>query len=787
MVYRINCGGCMGKIRNRDKTNVLTLISGLIILTVCLLACIIHISDLFYSYKSSVRNDFVVETDEAGEKIAQIITKDKENIVRIADQIGSDAPDGTENTIRKILRENGNDYEELLFVDSSGNVCSVAGGELKYDYGDILSQLEKFDSPSVNISPPLRGEDTEGMAVIFAGISFGHSQAGYVIGVKDYRDIINPRESTFLNKNGAYYLTDESNQVCVTGSEQYGHIADIGDSLFQCLDDYSDGEIESMNRINTLKRNLYKGIDDEERFLSGEGKKICLIGRVVDKENHIFLVVLYDEDDMLASRKPIILRSVIICSVIILLMICLIIYVWGSGQQANMTIEKLAYEDTITHGKNTNYFRDKAMQIINANRETPFIVQRFDICNFRYINEAYGHNRADELLKACITLAERYFDEKELCVRMDSDQFLTLNINDLGVDQKRTSYAEAVDDFARSIGIKYPIRLKFGVYQIRKQDMDIDMIIDHANVARKSMDGDEKKLITYYSDALIQNMRKVDKIESEMHKALETGEFKVYLQPKWDIMNDRLYGAEALVRWIKADGTVVFPGNFIPVFENNGFIEKLDFYMLESICRIMKKRLDKGQRVCPISINQSRLLMHNPDYIKNVTRVLNSNEIPRKYVELELTETVFFDDRSKMIEMMNQLKQLHVKLSMDDFGSGYSSLNLLKEIPFDILKIDREFFSEAITSEASSWILQKIVEMAEGLGIEVICEGVESAEQIAILKSVGCRLVQGYYYSKPIPLDEFMKKYLDSEENMNTEQLVGQENELSSRNGQNIV
>lgn len=153
MVYRINCGGCMGKIRNRDKTNVLTLISGLIILTVCLLACIIHISDLFYSYKSSVRNDFVVETDEAGEKIAQIITKDKENIVRIADQIGSDAPDGTENTIRKILRENGNDYEELLFVDSSGNVCSVAGGELKYDYGDILSQLEKFDSPSVNISP----------------------------------------------------------------------------------------------------------------------------------------------------------------------------------------------------------------------------------------------------------------------------------------------------------------------------------------------------------------------------------------------------------------------------------------------------------------------------------------------------------------------------------------------------------------------------------------------------------------------------------------------------------
>lgn len=398
--------------------------------------------------------------------------------------------------------------------------------------------------------------------------------------------------------------------------------------------------------------------------------------------------------------------------------------------------------------------------MIAANREIPYIVQRFDICNFRYINEAYGHNKADDILRACIDNLKGIFDDRELCVRMDSDQFVTLNINDSQIEQKRADYVESINEYARGIGVKYPIRLKFGVYQIRKQDTDIDLIIDRANVARKSLYGDEAKLIAYYSDALVQDMRKVDKIESEMTRALETGEFKVYLQPKWDIVNNRLHGAEALVRWIKKDGSVVFPGSFIPVFERNGFIEKLDFYMLESICREIRKRMDKGLKICPISINQSRLLLHNPEYINNVAKVLKTYSIPRQYVELELTETVFFDDRNKMIDTMNRLKRQELKLSMDDFGSGYSSLNLLKDIPLDYLKIDREFFSEAITSETSTLILQKIVEMAEGLGMEAVCEGVETEEQIDILRRIGCRLVQGFYYSKPIPLEDFMDKYL---------------------------
>jgi EAL domain-containing protein (putative c-di-GMP-specific phosphodiesterase class I) len=244
-----------------------------------------------------------------------------------------------------------------------------------------------------------------------------------------------------------------------------------------------------------------------------------------------------------------------------------------------------------------------------------------------------------------------------------------------------------------------------------------------------------------------------------METALFNREFKMFIQPKWDIREDRLYGGEALVRWIKEDGNMVYPSDFVPVFERNGFIEQIDMYMLDSACRMLREQLDAGNAIYPISVNQSRMLLNDPDYIRRITDVLQKYQIPEGYIELEITETVLFSEQDKMISILNELKSVNIKLSMDDFGSGYSSLNMLKDFPFDVLKIDKEFFSESITSEASVWILKKIIEMAEGLGIRVICEGVETKDQVEMLQKIGCRYVQGYYYSKPIPAERFVELY----------------------------
>ena len=181
--------------------------------------------------------------------------------------------------------------------------------------------------------------------------------------------------------------------------------------------------------------------------------------------------------------------------------------------------------------------------------------------------------------------------------------------------------------------------------------------------------------------------------------------------------------------------------------------------MLEEVCKRLRVLIDSGFSIFPISVNQSRLLLHNPNYVDQIKKILKRYRIPNGYIELEITETVFQDERETMITTMNLLKQQDVQLSMDDFGSGYSSLNMLKDVPFDVIKIDREFFSESITSNSSILILRKIIEMAEGLGIRVLCEGVETKEDLEKIKALGPDLIQGYYYSKPCSRDEFLKKF----------------------------
>ncbi len=425
-------------------------------------------------------------------------------------------------------------------------------------------------------------------------------------------------------------------------------------------------------------------------------------------------------------------------------------------------IVKLAYIDDVTGGYNYNYFKRNIPDIIHNNRETPFLMLRFDIMNFRYINESYGHEKADKVLAATIQEFSKFFDSpKEMCVRVNSDQFVALVINDMSYDDKYMKYLKGISDEANEAMIKYPIRLKVGMYQIRKEDYDIDLMIDRANAARKSIDVTSNALIATYSDNIISNMRKVDAIESEMEKSLKSGEFRVFIQPKWDIVKDEILGGEALVRWIKNNGEMVYPSDFIPIFESNGFIENLDFYMLEQLCIKMKEMRKSGieYRFFPISVNQSRVLINNPDYVKNVEKVLKRYETDVNNIQLEITENVFFDQREKMVEVVTELKKLGLELAMDDFGSGYSSLNILKDVPFDILKIDKDFFDESIISNASTVILKKLLEMAKELDIDVICEGVETKEQVEMLKGFGCHAVQGYFYGKPMPCEEFIEKY----------------------------
>ncbi|MEG0378169.1 MAG: EAL domain-containing protein, partial [Eubacterium sp.] len=262
----------------------------------------------------------------------------------------------------------------------------------------------------------------------------------------------------------------------------------------------------------------------------------------------------------------------------------------------------------------------------------------------------------------------------------------------------------------------------------------------------------------FYNDDIRNRILEKQEIENDMQRGIDHEEFMVYIQPKYSLKTLSIKSGEALVRWKHPKKDIIPPDMFIPLFEENGFIVQLDMYMLKKVCKQLRTWIDSGKTPVSISVNQSRLHLHNPNYLRTIIQILETYQISPKWIELEITESAFFEDTEKMIEILNSLHEAGFKISMDDFGSGYSSLNMLQEITVDVLKIDKNFFKDSSNSDRGKKIVDNIITMASDLDIVVVAEGVETKEQVEFLKKTDCDLVQGYFFSKPLPMDEFEKK-----------------------------
>lgn len=747
---------------DKRKSIMRIIVSGMVILAVCMFICIFHVNDIKNSFRKYAEETCTKQLFVSSQVFEEELNEDMGTTKSAADSLIRKGVVPSEGEIFQVLLDfcNLNDFYQFTYISGNGMAYDSSGIKIPFRNAVEIEQLKSYGNESrIELKKAQNDNEISNLAYI-APVIIKNNVIGHIVALKDTNQIFDGRAYEYLRELGSCFMVDaEGNVYASTDNKRI--LKNKQNDFFTELKLYSNQSASSVADINRFSVNILKNDAGSLQFTTSVGETIMVAYQQIEGLSGVSFVNCYLEGTIEGVVMPIAFRTILMCISLIVAVITLVIIIWVSYKNASDTIEKMAYEDSITKGKNLNYFMKKATEIMAVNSETPYLIQRFDIAHFRYLNESYGHSRADEVLIGCVRLAEEHYYEKEVCVRMNADQFLMLTENDGRVEQRRDSFVQAVNEYARSIGIKYPIRFKFGIYQVRKHDNDINVMIDRANVARKSLNGDEKELKAYYSDELTLEMRKIDIIESEMQKAMENEEFKVFLQPKWDIIKDEVIGAEALVRWVRDGKIIAYPDEFIPIFEKNGFIEKLDFYMLEAVCKRMRKALNEGAKISKVSINQSRILLYNPQYVQNIVNILNRYRIPEGYLELELTETVFFDDREKMIEIMNQLKSYKIPLLMDDFGSGYSSLNLLKDIPFDILKIDREFFSEAITSVSSTWILKKVTEMAEGLQIRVICEGVETAEQVEKLKKIGVQYVQGYFYGRPMDIEEFIEKYKD--------------------------
>ncbi|OQB14035.1 MAG: Cyclic di-GMP phosphodiesterase Gmr [Firmicutes bacterium ADurb.Bin193] len=417
----------------------------------------------------------------------------------------------------------------------------------------------------------------------------------------------------------------------------------------------------------------------------------------------------------------------------------------------------LAFTDPLTGGDSLAKFKSDAEELFSKNGTSGYSIVSLDIDRFKYINDIYGYTEGDNVLRNIHSILNSHITEGELCARVSSDWFvLLLRSSRRKVLTKRIeTIFDEVSRYKRSDESPYNIVLKCGIYIASSKDSDINIMLDKAFMTRGSVKPGHKSALAFYSDSLKNRMFNEKAIENQMQKAVENNEFIIYLQPKYDLKTYNISGAEALVRWRRTNKDIMNPEEFIPIFERNGFIILLDLYVFESVCKQIRKWIDRGSAPIKISSNISRVNLTQPDFIEKYKAIIEKYNVPPEYLELELTESAILENYEALEVIVDKIKKMGVSISIDDFGSGYSSLSIIATIPIDTLKIDRNFILKNYDTANGRIVIKKIVELAKELKLTVVTEGVETMEQEDFLRSIGCDIAQGFMFSAPVPINDF--------------------------------
>lgn len=417
----------------------------------------------------------------------------------------------------------------------------------------------------------------------------------------------------------------------------------------------------------------------------------------------------------------------------------------------NIAVARHIKKDNLTGVYTEEIFCKKVVKLLKENSDTSYAFVYSDMENFRLIRDLFGENAANNILVYLAKVFNHFIGRDELCGRFDAGHFvLFLKYNKKELDRNLESAVKIINDFP----INMTIKLGFGVYKIEDRNMPVQAMCARAVMAADAVRGKYGQHVAYYDKKVWEKQLHEQEIVNCMEDAVKEKQFKVYFQPKYELDSEMVAGAEALVRWQHPEKGFMSPAEFIPLFEKNGFITELDKFVWDTACGYIENWIKKGYHVVPISVNVSRADIYNPDFIEIMLGIVNRHGIAPEYIHLEITETAYTDNPAQIIDVVKKLKDIGFVIEMDDFGSGYSSLNMLNELPVDILKLDMGFVQGGIDENSSS-ILSFIIGLAKWMDYAVVAEGIETEEQIQILKDMDCNFVQGYYYAKPMPPDEF--------------------------------
>lgn len=424
-------------------------------------------------------------------------------------------------------------------------------------------------------------------------------------------------------------------------------------------------------------------------------------------------------------------------------------------QQIRMLEKELEFYkdyDTKTGVQNKDAFYKKVLELHSLYPEEKFQIIFIDIERFKLVNDFYGTEQGDRLLRYMADEIKTYFAGEKICyTRFGADTFTVFRPSCSHEESMKT--AEDIRKMLRKYPLDMEIRVAIGFYEIIDWNIPVSLMCDRAGIAAASIKGSYETDAIWYERWMRNFLVEEHELLNGLDSSLKNGEFKIYIQPKCNMRTEKITGGEVLVRWQHPQKGMIPPKDFIPIFEKNGFIKNLDKYVWEETAKWMHKRNSAGKPVFPVSVNISRIDIFGIDVCQFFETLIHKYKLHRDWIELEITESACINQTEEVISVINKLMDNGFTVSMDDFGSGYSSLNMLKDINIDVLKLDMRFLDN--DKEKSRSILESVVRMARWMDLKIIAEGVEHKKQVDFLKNIGCTYAQGFYYYKPMPLQEF--------------------------------
>lgn len=475
---------------------------------------------------------------------------------------------------------------------------------------------------------------------------------------------------------------------------------------------------------------------------------------------------LYYRDSLTILQKNVFFMNAVILIELLLLGIpalLLFLNVLSSiAMQKRMVL--MLHQDPVTGGNNWNYFLEQSKRILCQFRNTnhTYAVVNLHMIRFQDYCACNGIKEGDALLKKIDGFLKANMDRNETYARFARADFgLLLRCESVEQSKKRLKKL-----LVELTGIKKDAMMSFsaGIYVLRpaanrkerrRRQIDIEQVYQFASAARGAMRGKKGEYIKVFDQQILQEQMWKHKVEETMEAALLGGEFQLYLQPKYHPVTKKIVGAEALVRWISPEDGMIPPNRFIPVFEENGFITKLDDYMISQVAKLRSEWKIQGRKMVPVSVNVSRVNFVKEDLAEHICHLVDGYGAEHSGIELELTESAFYGNKELLKQILKKLKMYGFNISMDDFGAGYSSLNSLKDLPIDTLKLDMDFFRGDDSLERGEIVVKETIRLAKALHMSIVAEGIEKKEQVEFLAEQGCDMIQGYYFAKPMPVSEF--------------------------------